>query len=78
MAVAACVAPTVHPITEVNRTCALEHGAFRDNSGAEVQDAFERDGTYVVSTNPQAFREYIEVEYAKWRGVVRAVNLQIN
>ena len=44
----------------------------------DVQDAFERVGTYVVSTNPQAFRDYIELEYAKWRGVVSAVNLQIN
>jgi tripartite-type tricarboxylate transporter receptor subunit TctC len=44
----------------------------------DVQDAFERVGTYVVSTNPKAFGEYIELEYAKWRGVVRAVNLQIN
>ena len=44
----------------------------------EVQDAYERVGTYVVSTNPKAFGEYIELEYAKWRGVVRAVNLQIN
>ena len=44
----------------------------------DVQDAYERVGTYVVSTNPKAFGEYIELEYAKWRGVVRAVNLQIN
>ena len=44
----------------------------------DVQDAYERVGTYVVSTNPKAFGEYIELEYAKWRGVVHAVNLQIN
>ena len=44
----------------------------------DVQDAYERVGTYVVSTNPKAFGDYIESEYAKWRGVVRAVNLQIN
>ena len=44
----------------------------------DVQDAFERVGTYVVSTNPQAFREYIAAEFAKWGGVVRAVKLQIN
>lgn len=44
----------------------------------DIQDAFERVGTYVVSTNPQAFREYIALEYAKWRDVMRAVNLQIN
>ena len=44
----------------------------------EAQDAFERVGTYVVSTNPKAFGEYIEVEFKKWGEVVRAVNLQIN
>src|SRR5688572_6158748 len=44
----------------------------------EVHDAYERVGTYVVSTNPKAFGEYVEVEYAKWRGVVKAVGLQIN
>jgi tripartite-type tricarboxylate transporter receptor subunit TctC len=44
----------------------------------ETHDAFERVGTYVVSTNPQAFGQYVEAEFAKWRGVVRAVNLQIN
>jgi len=44
----------------------------------DVQDAFERAGTYVVSTNPKAFGEYIALEFAKWRDVVRAVNLQIN
>src|SRR5688572_31033200 len=44
----------------------------------DVHDAYERVGTYVVSTNPKAFGEYIEREYAKWGGVARAINLQIN
>jgi tripartite-type tricarboxylate transporter receptor subunit TctC len=44
----------------------------------EAQDALERVGTYAVSTNPKAFGEYVEREFAKWRDVVRAVNLQIN
>jgi tripartite-type tricarboxylate transporter receptor subunit TctC len=44
----------------------------------EAQDAFERVGTYVVSTNPKALGDYIEVEYKKWGEVVRAINLQIN
>ena len=44
----------------------------------ETHEAFEKVGTYVVSTNPKAFGEYVETEFAKWRGVVRAVNLQIN
>ena len=44
----------------------------------ETHDAFEKVGTYVVSTNPQTFGQYVEREFSKWRGVVRAVNLQIN
>ncbi len=54
------------------------HGKITRSWAKETQDAFERVGTFVANTNPQAFREYIELEYAKWRGVVRAVNLQIN
>jgi tripartite-type tricarboxylate transporter receptor subunit TctC len=44
----------------------------------EMHDAFEKVGTYVVSTNPKTFGEYVETEFVKWRGVVRAVGLQIN
>jgi tripartite-type tricarboxylate transporter receptor subunit TctC len=44
----------------------------------ETQDAFERVGTYVVSTDPKSFGEYIAREFKKWGEVVRAVNLQIN
>ena len=44
----------------------------------EVQAAFDRVGTQVEATNPQAFGELLKVEYAKWGSVVRAVNLQIN
>jgi hypothetical protein len=31
-----------------------------------------------VSTDRKAFGDYVAVEFEKWRGVVRAVNLQIN
>ena len=44
----------------------------------EIQTAFDRVGTYVAATSPQAFEDYLKVEYKKWGGVVRAVNLQIN
>ena len=44
----------------------------------EIHDAYERVGTYVVSTDPRTFGEYIEREFAKWGGVARAINLQIN
>jgi tripartite-type tricarboxylate transporter receptor subunit TctC len=44
----------------------------------EVQDAYERVGTYVVSTDPRTFGEFIEREFAKWGGVARAIGLKIN
>jgi tripartite-type tricarboxylate transporter receptor subunit TctC len=44
----------------------------------EVHDAYERVGTYVVSTDPKTFGEYIEREFAKWGGVAKAINLKIN
>lgn len=67
--------PRGTPAAVINR---LHRDVSKTLQSKDVQDAFERVGTYVVSTNPQAFRHYIELEYAKWRGVVRAVNLQIN
>ncbi|HEX2826935.1 MAG TPA: tripartite tricarboxylate transporter substrate binding protein [Burkholderiales bacterium] len=44
----------------------------------DVQDAYERAGTYVVSTDPKTFGDYIAKEYAKWGGVAKAINLKIN
>lgn len=44
----------------------------------EVQTAFDRVGSDVAATNPKAFEEYLRLEYKKWGGVVRAINLQIN
>ena len=44
----------------------------------EVRAAFDKAGTQVEATNPKAFGELLKVEFAKWGGVVRAVNLQIN
>ena len=46
--------------------------------GKDVQDAYERVGTYVVSTDPKSFGEYIAKEYAKWGTVAKAINLKIN
>jgi tripartite-type tricarboxylate transporter receptor subunit TctC len=45
---------------------------------AEVKAAYDRAGTYVVSTDPRAFGDYIKVEFAKWGKVVRDVNAQVN
>ncbi len=69
------LAPRGTPAAVIER---LHRDTARLLQTKEAHDAFERVGTYVVSTHPQAFREYIELEYAKWRDVVRAVNLQIN
>ena len=44
----------------------------------DVHDAYERVGTYVVSTDPKTFGAYVAKEYAKWGEVARAINLQIN
>src|SRR5688500_10875916 len=32
----------------------------------ETNDAYERVGTYVVSTDPQTFGKFVEAEFAKW------------
>ena len=45
---------------------------------ADVQNLFERAGTYTVSTNPKAFGELLKVEFEKWGRVVREINLQID
>ena len=45
---------------------------------AEVQTAFERAGTDVVSTEPKAFGALLANEHAKWGKVVRDLKLQVN
>ena len=44
----------------------------------EVQAAYDKAGTDAVPTNPAAFAAFLKTEYAKWGGIVRAINLQIN
>lgn len=43
----------------------------------DIQLAFKRTGTEVVSTNPKAFGELLRKEYKKWGDVVREVKLRI-
>ena len=69
------LAPRGTPPAVIDR---LHRDISRLLQSKETHEAFEKVGTYVVSTNPKAFGEYVELEFAKWRGVVRAVNLQIN
>src|SRR5918999_475192 len=69
------LAPRGTPAAVIDR---LHRDVSKLLQSKDTQDAFERVGTYVVSTNPLAFREYIAAEFAKWGGVARAINLQIN
>ena len=69
------LAPRGTPASVIDR---LHRDIARLLQTKDVQDAYERVGTYVVSTNPKAFGDYIALEYAKWGDVARAVNLQIN
>lgn len=43
----------------------------------EVRTAYQRAGTDVVATGPQAFRAFLEVENAKWGKVVRDLKLVV-
>lgn len=45
---------------------------------ADVKTAYDRAGTYVISTDPAAFGDYVKSEFSKWGKVVRDVKLQIN
>jgi tripartite-type tricarboxylate transporter receptor subunit TctC len=44
----------------------------------EVKAAFERSGTYVVTTNPKAFGDLLKVELDKWGKVAREINLRVD
>ena len=69
------LAPRGTPAAAINR---LQRDVMKVLHSAEIKTAFDRVGTYVVATDPKAFREYLKVEYSRWGGVVRDVNLQIN
>ncbi len=43
----------------------------------DIQTAFKRTGTDVVSTDPKAFGETLKHEFKKWGDVVREVKLRI-
>jgi tripartite-type tricarboxylate transporter receptor subunit TctC len=45
---------------------------------AEVQKAYQRAGTDIVATDPKAFGEFLNREFAKWGKVVRELKLQVN
>jgi tripartite-type tricarboxylate transporter receptor subunit TctC len=43
----------------------------------EVQSAYQRAGTDVVATDPQAFGKFLEIENSKWRKVVQDLKLVV-
>ena len=44
----------------------------------EVQKAYQRAGTDILITDPNAFGQFLAVEYATWGKVVRDLKLQVN
>jgi len=44
----------------------------------EVRGAYQKAGTDVVATDPQAFGEFLKAEFGKWGKVVRELKLQVN
>ena len=44
----------------------------------EVRTAYQKAGTDVIATDPQAFGELLRVEFAKWGKVVRELGLKAN
>ncbi len=69
------LAPRATPAAVIGR---LQRDITKLLQAKEIHAAFDRVGTYIVATDSKAFGEYLKIEFAKWGGVVRAVNLQIN
>ena len=56
----------------------IERDLVKTMGSADVKAAFERSGTYVVVTNPNAFVELMKVELEKWGKVAREINLKVD
>jgi tripartite-type tricarboxylate transporter receptor subunit TctC len=56
----------------------LQRDITRTMESADVKGAFDRAGTYVVTTNPKAFGELLKVEFDKWGKVAREIKLQVD
>lgn len=69
------LAPRGTPAAAISR---IHQDVTRLLQQTDVKTAFDRVGTYVVATNPEAFGQYLKLEFAKWGKVVRDVKLQVN
>jgi len=67
--------PRSTPRTVIER---IQRDVLKAMESPEVKTAFERSGTYVVTTNPKAFGELLKVELDKWGKVVREINLTVD
>jgi tripartite-type tricarboxylate transporter receptor subunit TctC len=67
--------PRSTPRTVIER---IQRDVLKAMESPEVKTAFERSGTYVVTTNPKAFGELLKIELDKWGKVVREINLTID
>jgi tripartite-type tricarboxylate transporter receptor subunit TctC len=69
------IAPAGTPAAVVGR---LHREVVKLLQTPEVQTAFQRAGTDVVSNEPKAFGAFLAKEHAKWGKVVRDLKLQVN
>jgi tripartite-type tricarboxylate transporter receptor subunit TctC len=69
------LAPHGTPAAAIDR---LQRDVTKVLQEKEIRASFTRLGADIVATDPKAFTELLKKELAKWGGVVRAVNLQIN
>jgi tripartite-type tricarboxylate transporter receptor subunit TctC len=67
--------PRSTPQTVIER---IQRDVLKAMESPEVKAAFERSGTYVVTTNPKAFGELLKVELDKWGKVAREINLRVD
>ncbi len=56
----------------------LQRDVLKTMESPDVKAAFERSGTYVVTTNPKAFGDLLKVELDKWGKVAREINLRVD
>jgi tripartite-type tricarboxylate transporter receptor subunit TctC len=69
------LAPAGTPAVAINR---LHQEIAKLLQTAEVKTAFQRAGTDIVSTDPQAFGKFLAAEHAKWGKVVRDLKLNVH
>ncbi len=68
-------APRGTPAAAIER---LRRDVTRAMESADVKSAFDRAGTYVVTTNPKAFGDMLKVEFDKWGKVAREIKLRVD